>query len=397
MPAVVFYFHVHQPFRIKPYPLFSIGEDRSYFETDEIELDNKRLVRKVAQKCYLPVNDLLFDLIKRIPSFKISFSISGLVLEQFEAFAPEVIESFKALVETGNVEMVNDTYYHSLAFVYSKKEFVEQVTLHQQKLEQVFGIKTKAFRNTELIYNNEVAQIAEEMGFSTILAEGVDRYLGWRSPNFVYQPKETKKIKLLLKNYKFSDDIAFRFSDRNWSGWPLTAKKFAGWISDRQLKDDVVNLFMDYETFGEHQWSDTGILDFLRELPKELVARNTKFMTVSEAADSFVVKDEVDMPEFTSWADTERDLSAWLGNPLQRSAAQAIFDMEKEILASSDTKLVDDWRKLTTSDHFYYMSTKHDSDGEVHKYFSPNGSAFDAYNNFMHVLHDLRQRVYTAS
>lgn len=397
MAAVVFYFHVHQPFRVKNYSLFSIGEDRSYFEAGHFDrLNNEKILKKVANKCYLPVNQILYEMIQADPDFKVSFSISGVALDQFEHYAPEVLDSFKKLVSTGNVELVNETYYHSLAFMYSRSEFERQVFKHRDRLKALFDYTPTSFRNTELIYNNDVGKVAEELGFEVVLAEGVERYLGWRSPNFVYRPKGTEKIKLLLKNYKLSDDIAFRFSNRGWEEWPLTAEKFSHWVSAVNGSGNVVNLFMDYETFGEHQWEDTGIFDFLRSLPYHIKKHpDNSFMTVTEAARSFDVADEVDMPDLTSWADMERDLSAWLSNPMQHNAAHTIFSMEQEVINSGDEALVEDWRRLTTSDHFYYMCTKWFSDGDVHKYFSPNESPYEAFANYMNILHDLRQRVYT--
>lgn len=395
MANVVFYFQVHQPYRIKPYSLFMIGEDSSYFLTqDQQKLNNQAILKKVADKCYLPANKLWLRLLKKYPQLKLSFSLSGVVLDQFSEFAPEVLESFKDLVKTGQVELLTETYYHSLAFLESKTEFEKQVTKHRQKIKEVFGVTPKVLRNTELIYNNELAKLAEEMGFEVVLAEGVDRHLGWRSPNFVYRPKGTKKIKLLLKNYRLSDDIAFRFSSREWPEWPLSAEKFAGWINQTNGNGEIVNLFMDYETFGEHHWQDTGIFEFLEQLPGRILADGNKFMTISEAAERHLAMDEIDMPNITSWADIERDTSAWQANPMQITALKALFELEEAIHQSEDERLINDWSRLTTSDHFYYMSTKWDSDGSVHKYFSPNESPFEAYNHFMNVLHDIRQRVY---
>lgn len=395
MAAIVLYFHVHQPYRIKNYDFFSINNDNHYFNAQGDNLDNSAILHKVAHKCYLPTNQVLYDLIQKYDDFKVSFSISGVLLDQLEEYYPEVLDSFKRLVATGKVELVNETYYHSLSFLKSKKEFQAQVKKHKTRLKELFDYDTQSFRNTELIYNNEVALAAEELGFSTILAEGVENYLGWRSPNFVYSPPNTKNIRLLLKNYKLSDDIAFRFSNKGWSSWPLTAEKYAHWISDVNGNGYIVNLFMDYETFGEHQWADTGIFDFLYHLP-EYIHRHpdNTFMTVHEAAHSHPVSDVVDMPHLTSWADMERDLSAWLSNPMQHAALEALFQLEEEVKKSHDKQALEDWRRLSTSDHFYYMCTKWFSDGDVHKYFSPNETPYEAYVNYMNILHDLRQRVY---
>lgn len=396
MSAIVLYFHAHQPYRIKPYDLFSIGDDPVYFDKSNSDrLDNIKILNKVAQKCYLPANQVLLDLLHQHPEFKVSFSISGVLLDQLQAYAPHVLDSFRQLVNTGRVELLNETHYHSLSFLYSKQEFQRQISIHRHTLQDLFGITPTSFRNTELIYNNDIAKSIEDLGFEVILAEGVDRFLGWRSPNFVYRPVGTNKIKLLLKNYKLSDDIAFRFSNRDWSGWPLTAEKYAHWISSINGNGQVVNIFMDYETLGEHQWADTGIFDFLKNLPGELKKHpHNSFMTIAEAAQAFPPSDEIDMPELTSWADTERDLSAWLSNPMQHQAMETLYNLETAVMQSKDTNLIHRWRLLTTSDHFYYMCTKWFSDGDVHKYFSPNETPYEAFNNFMNVLHDLRQRVY---
>jgi alpha-amylase len=395
MPAIVLYFHVHQPYRIKTYPLFSIGQDTSYFSDSEPRLNNRKIMRKVAKKSYLPFNNLLEELLNHHPTLKISFSISGIVLDQFQEFAPEVLDSFRRLVDTGRVELINETYYHSLSFLYSPAEYKRQIEKHRRAIKKLFNFDTKAFRNTELIYNNAIAKEAEKLGFTTILAEGVERYLDWRSPNFVYQPPHAKKIRLLLKNYKLSDDIAFRFSNRDWPEWPLTAEKYASWLSAANGSGHVINLFMDYETFGEHQWQDTGIFDFMRQLPVEILKHpDNSFMTVSEAAYGFPISDTVDMPKLTSWADVERDLSAWRSNPMQETALKSLYDLEKDVFSGGDDQLIEDWRRLTTSDHFYYMCTKWFSDGDVHKYFSPNKTPYEAYINFMNILHDLRLRVY---
>jgi alpha-amylase len=424
MAAVVLYFHVHQPYRVKPYSIFAAGHDHDYFNTASVETDNSAslrlnnevILKKVARNCYLPAVAVLNELMEKYPELKISFSISGAILDQFEQFLPEVLMRFKHLaaagktsvqkskgknspklhrnVSTNRVEFLAETYHHSLAFLYSKDEFRRQVKLHHQKINKLFGQSPTAFRNTELIYNNELAMEAEKLGYKVILAEGVDHILGWRSPNFVYRPVGCKKIKLLLKNYRLSDDIAFRFSDRSWSEWPLTADRFAHWVSQVNGSGQVVNLFMDFETLGEHQWAEHGIFEFLRHLPGEILKHpDNTFMTVTEAARSFPVMDEIDMPQLTSWADTERDLSAWLSNPMQHAAIQALYELEDLIIETRNPELITDWRRLQSSDHFYYMCTKWWTDGDVHKYFSPYDSPYDAFVNYMNVLHDLRSRV----
>lgn len=399
MAAIVFYFHAHQPFRIKPFNFFSLGNETSYYdETKQDRLDNTKILKKVAKKCYLPTNKTLLHLLKTVPDFHISFSLTGVFLEQIEQELPEVLESFQELVATGKVELVAETYYHSLAFLESRQEFNDQVHLHEGMIKRLFGVTPTAFRNTELIYNNDVAKAAFDLGYTTILAEGVDRYLGWRSPNFVYQPTNLPDMRLMLKNYRLSDDIAFRFSNKSWHSWPLKAETYAQWLSAVNGKGHVVNLFMDYETFGEHQWEDTGIFEFLKALPHEVKKNpDNTFMTVSQAAHSFPVMDTVDMPDLTSWADLERDLSAWMSNALQVNAIKSLFALQEQVLTSNNPQLIHDWRRLTTSDHFYYMCTKWFSDGDVHKYFSPNHTPHEAYVNFMNVLQDVRIRLDTAN
>ncbi|HLD97242.1 MAG TPA: glycoside hydrolase family 57 protein, partial [Candidatus Nanoarchaeia archaeon] len=310
MVSVCFYFQVHQPLRLRHYTVFEIGGNSNYFD----EQKNKGIMDRVAKKCYLPANALMLELLDKHPEFRASYSISGVALEQFIQHQPEVLDSFRELAKTGRVEFLDETYYHSLSFVYSKPEFIEQVKLHNRAIKNLFGKSPKVFRNTELIYNNEVASIAEKMGYLGVLAEGADRVLGWRSPNFVYRPAGAKKIALLLKNYRLSDDIAFRFSERSWNEWPLTAEKFANWVSKVNGNGNTVNLFMDYETFGEHQWPETGIFHFLRKLPEEILKHpDNDFATPSELIRKHKPVAEIDVPSLVSWADVERDLSAWTG------------------------------------------------------------------------------------
>ncbi|MCK5269357.1 MAG: glycoside hydrolase family 57 protein [Sedimentisphaerales bacterium] len=388
MASVCFYFQVHQPSRLRRYSIFDT--ESNYFD----DYKNAQICRKVAHKCYLPANRLMLKLIDRHEGrFKISYSITGTVLEQLEAYAPEVLSTFQALAQTGCVEFLCESYYHSLAFLYSKTEFAQQVRMHQQRTEELFGQKPEVFRNTELIYNNDLAHFVKEMGFKAVLCEGADHVLGYRSPNFVYQPAGIKGLKMLLKNYRLSDDIAFRFSNRDWPEWPLTAPKFANWISDVNGNGNVVNLFMDYETMGEHQWEDTGIFDFLEHLPEEVLRHpDNDFRTPSEVARDFEPVGELDVPYMVSWADVERDLSAWLGNAMQSNALHALYQIEEQIKGTEDPDIISDWRKLQTSDHFYYMCTKWFADGDVHKYFNPYDSPYDSYINFMNVLDNLSSR-----
>jgi alpha-amylase len=389
MPSVCFYFQVHQPLRLKHYTVFD--KDNQYFD----DYKNASICRKVANKCYLPANRLLLDVIRRFEGrFKCAYSITGILFEQLLSYAPEVMSTFDALAETGCVEFLAETYYHSLSFLYSRNEFIEQVNKHTETIEHFFGQKPRVFRNTELIYSNDLSVLIESTGnFDAIITEGADHILGSRSPNFVYRPKGSKKLKLLLKNYSLSDDIAFRFSNRHWTQWPLTADKFAGWISSINGGGDVVNLFMDYETFGEHQWEDTGIFDFMRHLPGQILKHpDNNFKTPSEIADSYQPVDTINVPHLVSWADTERDLSAWLGNAMQSNAIHELYRLEKKIKKNGDKKILEDWRKLQISDHFYYMCTKYFADGDVHKYFNPYDSPYDSYINFMNVLNNLQNR-----
>ena len=389
MASICFYFQVHQPLRLRHYTVFDKND--KYFD----DYKNASICRKVANKCYLPANRLLLDIIRKFEGrFKITYSITGVLLEQLLSFSPEVMSTFDALAETGCVEFLAETYYHSLSFLYSRDEFVEQVGKHAETIEYFFGQKPRVFRNTELIYNNDLAALVESMGnFDAIITEGADQILGFRSPNFVYRPKGCSKLKLLLKNYSLSDDIAFRFSNRDWSQWPLTADKFARWINDVNGNGNVVNLFMDYETFGEHQWKDTGIFDFMRHLPEQILKYpDNDFKTPSEIVQCYEAVDTIDVPHLISWADIERDLSAWLGNAMQSNAIHELYRLEKKIKKAGDEKIIADWRKLQTSDHFYYMCTKYFADGDVHKYFNPYDSPYDSYINFMNVLDNLQNR-----
>lgn len=395
MPSVCFYFQVHQPFRIKKYSVFDVGRDHNYFEDENLkEKGTRAVIEKVARKCYLPTNEILLDLIKHNSEFKISYSFSGTALEQMERFAPEVLESFVKLVKTGNVEVLDETHYHSLSFFYSDEEFIKQIEQHRRKIKEIFNYEPKVFRNTELAYNNELAALIEGLGYKGIVAEGWEHYLRHRSPNFLYKPKGAGKIKLLLKNYKLSDDIAFRFSNRGWTEYPLYAPKFSQWVNAINGCGHTVNLFMDYETFGEHQWEDSGIFNFLRVLPKELLRHpDNNFKTPSELVDLYDTMDEIDIHNILTWADTERDLSAWTGNSMQKSALKKIYELEEDVINSEDERLVDDWRKMQTSDHFYYMCTKWFSDGDVHKYFSPYESPYEAFISYMNVLNDFKLRL----
>ena len=384
MKTVCFYFQVHQPWRLKTYRFFQMGNDHNYLD----DFTNRSIMQKVARECYLPMNALLLSLIEQNKgAFKCSFSITGSAVEQFKAYAPEVLESFKRLAATGCVEFLAETYSHSLASLYSVEEFKNEVKLHSQMLKEEFGVKPTAFRNTELIYSDDIAKAVEDMGFKTMLAEGAKHILGWKSPNFVYTDAIDNKLRLLLRNYKLSDDIAFRFSNEGWSEWPLTADKFAQWVASDN--GDVVNLFMDYETFGEHQKASTGIFDFVKALPAALLATGElEFATVSEAAKKLQPVAVLHCPYAMSWADEERDVTAWLGNDLQNEAFKKLYALAPVVkkVKNKDFEFV--WHFMQNSDHFYYMATKWLSDGDVHSYFNPYGSAYEAFINYMNVLAD---------
>jgi alpha-amylase len=396
MKSIVLYLHAHQPWRVKPYSVFQAGVDHQYFndDTPHTDTNNRFIIDKVSDKSYIPTNQILLDLLQNHPEFKLSLSITGTLIDQLEAWRPDVLESFQRLVATGKVEIVAETYHHSLAFFYSRVEFMRQVSMHEAKIKEVFGVSPTAFRNTELAYNNDLAHWADKAGYKAIITEGWDPILDWRSPNFVYQPSYTDNIRLLMKNYKLSDDVAFRFSDKNWSEWPLTTEKFAHWVHEAGSGGDVVNLFMDYETFGEHQWEDSGIFDFLRHLPAEwLKDPSHGFMTITEAAGSYDAKDHIDVPQTITWADTERDLTAWLGNDMQIDAITSLYALQDKILATENVALIEDWRRLQTSDHVYYMCTKWFSDGDVHAYFSPYESPYNAFLYFMNAYRDIMVRL----
>ena len=395
MRAICLYLHIHQPFRFRTYSIFDVGNNSNYFSDSDFrsKQNNERIFKKVLEKSYRPTLKLLEESLKTYPGFKLSLSITGTWLEQAELWAPELITQLQRMVKTGRVEIVAETYYHSMSFFYDREEFSAQVKLHQKKIKSLFGVSPKVFRNTEFAYNDELAKWAEEFGFSGVLAEGWDKVLGWRSPNYVYKPAGLKNLRLLLKNYRLSDDIAFRFSDKKWSEWPLTVEKYQRWLEDGFLNGNLINLFMDFETFGEHQWQETGIFNFLKNLIDSwLKVYDNKFLTVSEACELFDPVGELSMPSTVTWADTERDLSAWMGNSLQDSAVPALYSLRSKILKTKDKTLLDDFRKLTTSDHAYYMCTKYWTDGDVHAYFSAYDSPYDAFMYFMNILRDLEYR-----
>jgi len=389
MASICFYFQVHQPHRLRRYSVFDT--DPCYFD----DYHNGKIARKVADKCYRPATELILDLVRRHEGrFRVAYSLTGCVIEQWQEHCPDVLDLFRELAGTGCVEFLGETYHHSLAFLYSHDEFRQQVEMHTRLIQEHFDQTPRIFRNTELIYNNDLARVvAGWKHYTGIVAEGADPVLGYRSPNYLYHPPSHPNLPLLLKNYRLSDDIAFRFSNRDWKEWPLTAEKFTSWIHQINGDGYLCNLFMDYETFGEHQWSDTGIFDFLAALPEQVLATgNNNFRTPSQCVDSHAPVGEYDVPHVISWADTERDLSAWLGNAMQSNALHELYKLESDIKGTADNALIQDWRRLTTSDHFYYMCTKYFADGDVHKYFNPYESPYDSYINFMNVLNNLKSR-----
>ena len=382
---VCIYFQVHQPLRLSRFSIFSKGE---YFDAAL----NRQIMEKVAEKCYLPTNELMLQLLEAHPEYRISYSLTGVFIEQCKEFTPHVLDSFAALAKTGRVEFLSETYYHSLSYLFAEKdEFVEQVELHGKEISK-FAKPSKVFRNTEAMFSNDIAYLVERLGYTGILAEGLDHILGWRSPNYLYSVNGTQKIKALLRNYRLSDDIGYRFSAKWWSEYPLTADKYARWLSS--LSGDCVNIFMDYETFGEHHWKDTGIFEFLRHLPGEVSRhRHLRFSTPSELVETIAPRDSIDVPYVTSWADMERDTSAWLGNEMQRNAFSVAESLGKKVKESKDKEIIRTWRMLQNSDHFYYMCTKSLSDQDVHNYFSPYDSPFEAYINYMNIINDFKEKV----
>ncbi|MBU2213438.1 glycoside hydrolase family 57 protein [Patescibacteria group bacterium] len=409
-PSVCFYFQVHQPYRLRDLRITDIGSGNpDYFDEEK----NFAIFRKVAEKCYLPANALMLEILEKYPDFSIAYSLSGLFLDQCKEYGEDVLESFRKLAATGKVEFLAETYYHSLSSLKSIEEFCDQVNEHVSTIRELFGQTPNVFRNTELIYSNEISQVARMMGFTGILAEGADHILSGRNPNAPFRPPSfrlpakvqriirnnrplpmrARDITTLCKNYRLSDDIAFRFSDRSWIGFPLTAETFTDWLMESG--GYCVNLFMDYETFGEHQWKDTGIFDFLRRLPELWQDRGIRAVTPTTVIKEWKQKnsDVYNAHTAISWADMERDLSAWQGNRIQNAAIDAIYELEPLVKQSKDPTLRKLWRYLQTSDHFYYMSTKYWADGDVHKYFSPYESPYEAYRRYSHAVHDLRSRL----
>jgi alpha-amylase len=387
---ICFYFQVHQPLRLKRTRSWDRPEDLfDHFDWDK----NRELFDRITNKCYLPATALIMDLLDRYEEFKVSFSLSGVWVEQCKLFKPELLDLFNELCKRKNVELLGETYYHSLSSLYEEQdEFKEQVEIHKKAMKELFGSYPQVFRNTELIYDNRLVRTVKEMGFKGVLTEGTERILGWRSPNYLYKPFHLDGISVLLKNYRLSDDIAFRFSTWQWDEYPLTADKYAGWLSKE--RGDCVNLFMDYETFGEHQWKETGIFEFLEHLPGYALERGLSFAKPSELVEKFSPVGTIDVPFAISWADIERDVSAWLDNEMQQESFNNVRDLKRLVKAKGDIDLIHFWRLLQTSDHFYYMSTKwYDEDQDVHTYFNPYKSPYIAFINYTNALADLRSRL----
>ena len=393
MASICMYFEVHQPMRLNHFSVFNIGANKShplYYFDDKL---NREIFEKVARKCYLPTNNLLLDLINRYDGkFRISFSLTGTFVEYCQSYMPEVLDSFKELFKTGAVDLIEETYYHSLSGLYDElDEFEDQVKLHNDMIKKNFNYRPRVFRNTEAIYDNRIAKKVADMGYKGIITEGTDKILHWRSPNYVYKPVNAD-LKVLLRNYTLSDDIGFRFSSRMWPGHPLTADKYANWMSNAE--GDLINLFMDYETFGEHHWEDTGIFDFLKHLPSEVFKHgNNDFVTVSEAVERYQTVGEIDVPWAISWADEDRDVSTWLGNDMQRACFSELKEIGRKIKKEGKNDLLHPWRLLSTSDHLYYVSTKGMQDGDVHAYFSHYDGPYDGFINYMNILQDFKQKI----
>lgn len=397
MIDVVFYFQVHQPYRLRKWKPQDKIKKLDYFD----EPLNRLVAERVAEKCYLPMNKVLLDAIERTDGqFRCAFSLSGTVIRQLRQWVPAALDSFVQLAETGAVEFLCETSHHSLAAVTDADEFTAQVEAQRVTIAELFGSRPTTFRNTELILDNRICAKVESLGFATMLGEGFERVLGWRSPQVPYRPRGCQRLKLLLRSYVLSDDIAFRFSNAKWPSYPLFADTYAGWLHDVPPPAQFIGLFMDYETFGEHQGAGTGILEFMRHLPEQVLTNaNFRFRTPAQVAAELPAAGDLDIVDPLSWADVERNLSAWLGNPMQREVQRRLYELRPQVLALADRRpdLLDAWRLLTTSDHVYYIATKHHSDAEVHEYFSPYDTPHAAFATVMTVVDDLREQIAKAS
>ena len=394
MKSICLFFQVHQPFRHRRYRFFDIGNDHYYYD----DYTNETVMRKVAKNSYLETNRLLLKLANQLEGkFKVSFSITGVALDQFEMYAPEVTDSFRDLAKTGSVEFLSETYSHSLASLKDEQIFKEQVELHKNRIQELFGQKPGVFRNTEMIYSDEIGNIVAKMGYKGMLTEGAKHVLGWKSPNFLYVNAVNPRLKVLMRNYQLSDDISFRFSNKDWSEYPLTAEKLINWIEKLDEKEEVINLFLSYESFGERQKKESGIFDFLKHFVTQTAEhKSLKFATPLEVLQQVQPVSVVSVPHAISWADEERDLTAWLGNKMQKEAFDKLYSLSSKMEQCTDTELIKDWNYLQTSDHFYYMSTKFFSSGETHSYFNPFKSPYEAFINYMNILSDFAVRLNAA-
>ncbi len=384
MKNICFYFQIHQPHRLKRYRFFNIGGDHYYYD----DFANEDFMQQVAEVSFIPANRLMLEMIKEYEGkFKVAFSISGVALDQMEIYAPEVIDGFKELADTGCVEFLTETQGHSLASLVDPEEFKKQVNEHSNKIESLFGQRPKVFRNTELIYSDEIGHLVYEMGYTGILTEGAKRTLGWKSPNYLYQAAEEPKLKLLLRNSKFSDDIATRFSNYGWNEYPLTADKFISWVANTPKEEQVINLFMNYEALGNFQKKSSGIFEFMRVLPRFAAENNIGFATPSEIFKTMKPVDSISSMHPISWVGEEKDVSAWLGNTLQEEAFNKLYEIAERVRLSQSRRILQDWIYLQSSDHFYYMGTKNALP------FSPYSSPYEAFNTYMNVLSDFKERV----
>ncbi|MDR1982164.1 MAG: glycoside hydrolase family 57 protein [Tannerellaceae bacterium] len=386
MKTICFYFQLHQPFRLKRYRFFDIGNDHYYYD----DFQNEEIIRRIAERSYLPANKSILEMIKQSGGkFKAAFSISGTALEQMEVYTPEVIDSFKELAATGNVEFLTETYAHSLASLGDHEEFKIQVKLHREKIYSMFGIKPKVFRNTELIYSDEISDLVCQLGFKGMLTEGAKHVLGWKSPNYVYTSATQPQLKLLLKNDRFSEDLSMRFNNYSWNEYPLTADKYISWIASQPDPEQIINVFINYEVLGSLHPAESGIFDFFKALPRFATEKGISFSLPSEVFSLLKPVDSITVPYAMSWVDEEKDCSSWLGNILQQEAFRKINKISERVRLIEDRRIRQDWNYLQSSDHFYYMNTKHGGE----RGFSPYDNPYDAFNNYMNVLSDFIFRV----
>ncbi|WP_289763223.1 glycoside hydrolase family 57 protein [uncultured Duncaniella sp.] len=390
MKAICFYFQIHQPFRLKRYRFFDIGNDHYYYD----DFANDDIITRIAQRSYIPAAETLLRMIEAgNGKFRCALSISGTALEQFEQYVPEFIDLLKKLADTGCVEFLAETYAHSLSSLADPEEFANQVKVHDEKIKELFGQTPKVLRNTELIYCDDLAPQILAMGYKGVITEGAKHILGWKSPNYVYCAASAPKLKILLKNDKFSDDISDRFSNTAWDEYPLTADKYIDWIASTPAEEQIINLFMNLEVFGDFQPRETGIFQFLEALPRFAEERGIEFWTPTTVVSKLKPVAELSIMHPISWADEARDTSAWLGNKLQNEAFNKLYSVSERVRLCEDRRLKQDWYYLQASDHFFYMSTKNMHDGSVHSHFSPYDTPFDAFTNYMNVLADFIVRV----